>query len=172
MVLEASVHRRQAGDAFHHVAINDVCAIAGEPFRMIDMEVRINSQILARISGDGLVLSTPTGSTAYNMSLGGPILLPHVKGVVVCPIAPHSLAFRPIVVACDWEIAVRMLKVNSGTRLLVDGQLSTPLAEGDVVELRRYERDFRLVRNPAVAPWDTLVTKLGWGRRPRYNHKT
>ena len=77
------------------------------------------------MSGDGLILSTPTGSTAYNMSAGGPILLPRVRAIVVTPIAPHSLSLTPIVVDCDSTIEVKMTRVNEGTSLLIDGQLSS-----------------------------------------------
>ncbi len=151
------------------LAINDVCVIAGHPFRMIEMECYINGERLAGMSGDGLILSTPTGSTAHNMSVGGPILLPRVRAIVVSPIAPHSLSLTPIVVDCQSIIEVKMLRVNQGTSLLIDGQLSSKLNRDDVIRVRRSENQFKLVRNPCYAHWHTLVTKLRWGQNPSSN---
>ncbi len=161
----------------HHLqdtalAVNDACMIAGEPFRMLEMECYINGERIAGIHGDGLILSTPTGSTAYNMSVGGPILLPRVQAIVISPVAPHSLALRPIVVGGDATIEVRMLRVNAGTSLVIDGHLRGRLGEGDVVRVQRHEHDFKLVQNPCYPHWHTLVTKLHWGQNPDYNHNS
>ena len=163
MILEA--HWR--GEATR--AINDVCVIAGHPFRMIEMQCHINGQRLTQMSGDGLILSTPTGSTAHNMSVGGPILLPAVRAIVVAPIAPHSLSHTPIVVDCDSIIEVKMVRVNEGTTLLIDGQLSSRLHKDDVIRVRRADTEFRLVHNPSYAHWHTLVTKLRWGQNASYH---
>ena len=163
MMLEAD----HAGETV--LAVNDVCLIAGPPFRMIQMECYINGECLAHLSGDGLILSTPTGSTAYNMSVGGPILLPRVRAIVVSPIAPHSLSLTPIVVDCDSIIEVKMKRVNDGSTLLIDGQLSSKLNRDDVIRVRRYEQVFKLIHNPRYSHWHTLVTKLRWGQGPSYN---
>ncbi len=151
------------------LAVNDIAMIAGPPFRMIQMECYINGECLAHLSGDGLILSTPTGSTAYNMSVGGPILLPRVRAIVVSPIAPHSLSLTPIVVDCDSIIEVKMKRVNEGSTLLIDGQLSSKLNQDDVILVRRYEQVFKLIHNPRYSHWHTLVTKLHWGQGPSYN---
>jgi len=163
MMLEANC----GGETF--LAVNDVSMIAGPPFRMIQMECYINGECLAHLSGDGLILSTPTGSTAYNMSVGGPILLPRVRAIVVSPIAPHSLSLTPIVVDCDSIIEVKMKRVNEGSTLLIDGQLSSKLNQDDVIRVRRYEQVFKLIHNPCYSHWHTLVTKLRWGQGPSYN---
>lgn len=151
------------------LAINDACVLAGPPFRMIELECYINGERLTRMSGDGLILSTPTGSTAHNMAVGGPILLPTVRAIVVTPMAPQSLALTPIVVDSDSIVEVRVLRVNEGTTLLIDGQLSSSLEEKDVLRVRRFGEDFRLVHNPCCPHWHTLVTKLRWGQTPSYN---
>lgn len=151
------------------LAINDACVLAGPPFRMIELECYINGERLTRMSGDGLILSTPTGSTAHNMAVGGPILLPSVRAIVVTPMAPQSLALTPIVVDSDSIVEVRVLRVNEGTTLLIDGQLSSSLEEKDVLRVRRFGEDFRLVHNPCCPHWHTLVTKLRWGQTPSYN---
>ena len=151
------------------LAINDACVLAGPPFRMIELECYINGERLTRMSGDGLILSTPTGSTAHNMAVGGPILLPSVRAIVVTPMAPQSLALTPIVVDSDSIVEVRILRVNEGTTLLIDGQLSSSLEENDMLRVRRFEKDFRLVHNPCCPHCHTLVTKLRWGQTPSYN---
>jgi len=172
MVLKVQVDKPDGSTSFSSLAINDVCIIAGSPFRMIEMKVSINSMKFTQFLGDGLIFSTPTGSTAYNMSVGGPILLPKVRGIVVSPIAPHSLAFRPVVVDYDRLIKTTMTRVNEGTTLMVDGQIPITLESEDVVHLSRHEKDFKLVSNARNAPWDTLIAKLGWGQSPFYNSNT
>lgn len=152
--------------AVRHLAVNDVCTIAGAPFRTIEMEVTINHTGLTRLVGDGLILSTPTGSTAYNMSVGGPILLPKVRALVLSPIAPHALTFRPIVMDSESIVDIRMLRLNEGTTLVIDGQVSLTLQRDDLIRVRRHTRDFKLVHNPSRSPWHTLTTKLGWGLAP------
>lgn len=169
MVLEARVICAHNDEAFNSLAINDVCIIAGQPFRMIEMEIRIGGKSVTQVRGDGLIFSTPTGSTAYNMSVGGPIILPKVKAIVISPIAPQSLSFRPLVVDSESHLTLDMVEVNQGTELVVDGQLSSSLAAGDVIQLRRYQQDCRIVRHIDSSPWTTLVTKLGWAQSPRYN---
>ncbi len=166
MVLDIAVIRADGTPAFHQPAINDACTIAGPPFRMIDMEITVGGERLTCLSGDGLILCTPTGSTAYNLSVGGPVLLPPLEGIGLAPVAAHSLTFRPMVVDGGALIEVRMVKVNEGSTLVVDGQISIPLHQGDVIRCQRGPRDFKLVGNPNTSPGSTLVAKLGWGRRP------
>ncbi len=109
-------------------------------------------------------MATPTGSTAHNMSAGGPIVQSEVPAIALTPISPHSLTHRPLVVAGDATVEVTARQVNSGTTAVADGQVSLPLSAGDRLLVRRYPRDFLLVRNPAQPRWHTLTTKLGWGQ--------
>ncbi|MCG3138420.1 MAG: NAD kinase [Phycisphaerae bacterium] len=172
MMLNSIVERTSGITDFTNLIINDASIIAGPEFRMIDLEISIDERRLSRIYGDGVIVSTPTGSTAYNMSVGGPILLLGVQGIAISPIAPHSLTLRPIVIDSEARITIRLLKVNRGTTLVIDGQLNTPLAQGDVLHLVKSPHCFRLVHNPLYPPWHTLVTKLGWGLTPSYNNAT
>jgi NAD+ kinase len=114
-------------EKFCSAAINDIYITAGPPFRMIELKILVDSQPLAGCVTDGLIISTPTGSTAYNLSAGGPILSPKIEAVVITPICPHSLSFRPIVINADSKIEVFGVRVNKGTTISIDGQVSLNL---------------------------------------------
>jgi NAD+ kinase len=116
-----------------------------------------------------LIISTPTGSTAYNLSAGGPILSPKIEAVVITPICPHTLTFRPIVISADSKIEVFGVKVNEGTNISIDGQVSLKLSMDDVVRIEKEKTDFLIVNNPLRSQWDTLATKLSWAEKPKYN---
>ena len=154
---------------FHSNAINDIFIAAGPPYRMIELKISVNGQPLAGCVSDGLIVSTPTGSTAYNLSSGGPIIAAGMEAAVITPICPHSLSFRPIVISSGSEIEVFCLTANKGTALLVDGQISLPLNSNNAVRIRGGEHRFILVKNPMRTQWDTLATKLGWAEKPKYN---
>lgn len=146
------------------VAVNDCVIQAGQPFRMITLGLSINSEKLTEVSGDGLIVCTPTGSTAHNLSAGGPIMLPDVDAMILTPLCPHSLTHKPLVVERNVEIEVSAETVNSGTTAIIDGQVSCPLEPGDRVCIRRFDADLLVVRNPLYERWHKLVTKLHWGR--------
>jgi NAD+ kinase len=154
---------------FCSAAINEVCITAGPPFRTIELKILVDGQPLAGCVGDGLIISTPTGSTAYNISAGGPILSPKMEAMVITPICPHSLSFRPIVINANCRIEIFGVRVNKGTTVSIDGQLSLRLAIDDVVMVERENADFLLVNNPLRSQWDTLATKLSWAETPKYN---
>jgi len=150
--------------AAQSVAVNDCVVQAGPPFRMIELSVSVNGDHLTNIRGDGLVVATPSGSTAHNMSVGGPILQPETQAMVLSPISAHSLTHRPLVFAGDSVIEVVACSVNDGTTLVIDGQVSLPVHVDDRITVRRWPGDFLLVRNPGQPKWHTLTTKLKWGR--------
>ncbi len=151
-----------------HIAVNDVVVHAGAPFRIIRLAVWIDGKHFTTVGGDGLILCTPTGSTAHNMSAGGPLMLGGTQGIGITPMGPHSLSHRPVVVDCDAKIEIVVEEANEGTSVTVDGQSGVLLAVGDRLCVERYEASFRLVRNPAYPKWHGLVTKLNWGQSPRY----
>ncbi len=146
------------------VVANDCVVHAGPPYRMIELSISVDGDHLTRVSGDGLVLATPSGSTAHNMSVGGPIVQPGIRAIILSPISPHSLTHRPLVVVGDSVIEVVACRVNSGTTVVIDGQVSLPLNEGDRLTVRRWPHDFQLVHSPAQPKWHTLTTKLKWGQ--------
>lgn len=153
-----------AGQTARSMAVNDCVVQAGPPYRMIELSISVNGDYLTHISGDGLVLATPNGSTAHNMSVGGPILQPETQAIVLSPISAHSLTHRPLVFAGNSVIEVVACRVNTGTTLVIDGQVPLPIRAGDRITVRRCPSDFQLVRNPAQPDWYTLTTKLKWGR--------
>jgi len=162
---------RQSGRArerFSSTAVNDVFITAGPPFHVIEMKIAVDGEQLPSFVGDGLIVSTPTGSTAYNLSAGGPILSGSMEAMVITPICPHSLNFRPIVIDAASVVEISCTRINEGTTVSVDGQVSTGLALGEVVTVARVRSRFLVVENPMRTRWDTLVTKLGWARKPRY----
>ena len=162
---------RDGAERFCSAAINDVFITAGPPFRMIELKMAVDAQPLASCVSDGLVISTPTGSTAYNLSAAGPILSPKCQAMVITPICPHSLSFRPIVINADSKVEVSGVRLNVGTTLSIDGQLSVKLAIDDVVEVERHKGDFLVVNNPLRTQWDTLATKLRWAEKPKYDRE-
>jgi len=149
-------------------AINDVFITAGPPFRTVELKISVDGQPLAGCISDGLIISTPTGSTAYNLSSGGPIVSPKMEAVVITPICPHSLSFRPIVINAESTIEVVGIRVNEGTTVSIDGQVSLRLSIDDVVRVERENCDFLIVNNPLRSQWDTLATKLSWAEKPKY----
>lgn len=167
MMLEV---RRFGGEReeFFSPAANDLAIVAGPPFRMIDLNVARGSDDIARYLGDGLVVATPTGSTGYNMSVGGPILEPSMDAVTITPIAPHTLSLRPLVVHGDGPIRITAVDVNDGTTLIIDGQVRTPLNACDVVEVRRSPQPALIVPHPGRSFFSTLSDKLQWGRSPHH----
>ncbi|HEY3243644.1 MAG TPA: NAD(+)/NADH kinase [Phycisphaerae bacterium] len=167
MTLEAST-RRGGRATFSSLAINDCVIQAGPPYRMIELAVSVSGTHLTDILGDGLVVCTPLGSTAHNLSAGGPIVQSGVEAIVLTPLTPHSLTHRPVVVEAEHEIEITAKRVNSGTTAIIDGQVLCPLAVGDRVRLRRSATRLKVVRNPQYPPWHKLVSKLRWGQAPTY----
>jgi NAD+ kinase len=155
-------------ERFYSAALNDVFIAAGPPFRMVELKITVDGQVLAGCVSDGLVIATPTGSTAYNMSAGGPILAGEMQAMVITPLCPHSLSFRPIVINADSTVEVFGVRLNEGTTVSVDGQASLGLSVGDMVRVERHKGAFLIVNNPLRTQWDTLATKLNWAEKPKY----
>jgi len=158
-------------EGFCSAAVNDVFITAGPPFRMVELKISVDDQVLADCVSDGLIISTPTGSTAYNLSAGGPIVSPRIEAMVITPICPHSLSFRPIVINANSRVEVSGVRVNPGTTVSIDGQVSTGLSANDVVVVERKKGDFLIVNNPVRSRWDTLATKLSWAEKPKYKRE-
>jgi NAD+ kinase len=125
----------------------------------------VNGEHLATYLADGLIVSTPTGSTAYNLSAGGPILSPGVRALVITPICPHTLTARPVVVDSDDVATVEVASGVEGVLLTVDGQVGCPLRGGDVVRVRRAEEKALLVRLRTPSFYELLRQKFAWGGR-------
>lgn len=157
---------------FSEVALNECAVNAGAPFRMIELAISIDADRGPSVTGDGLIVSTPTGSTAYNVSAGGPIVSPGVQAMAITPIAAHTLSFRPIVVPASSEITIQAVRVNagpagSGTSLVLDGQIHCSLARGDTIRIVTDARRAVFVKNPDSSFWRTVAQKLRWAEPPR-----
>ena len=151
-----------------YLATNDVAISAGDPFRMIGLDVGRGSQRVARYLGDGLVVATPTGSTGYNLSAGGPIIDPTLDAMVITPVAPHTLSLRPMVVPASGTISITATRVNEGTMVIIDGQVPQSLAAGQVVEVSRAKKPLMLFPHPGRDFFQTLADKLHWGQSPHH----
>jgi NAD+ kinase len=163
MMLGARVVR--GGQAIgEYVALNDVVITKSAMSRIIDLAVSVDGQHATAYRADGLIISTPTGSTAYNLSTGGPILFPTMDAVVLTPIAPHTLSNRPIVLPGAQRIDVT-LRVDQEVMLTMDGQVGVPLRERDVVEVQKARARIRLLRFHPKDFFSVLRTKLKWGER-------
>jgi NAD+ kinase len=147
-----------------YIALNDVVITKSAMSRIIDLAVSVDGRHATSYRADGLIISTPTGSTAYNLSAGGPILFPTMDAVVLTPIAPHTLSNRPIVLPGAQRIDVT-LRVDQEVMLTMDGQVGVHLREGDTVEVRKASARIRLLRFPQKDFFSVLRTKLKWGER-------
>ena len=161
--LEATLlHRR-----FAATALNDAVVTAGPPFHMVELAVRADHETEVRYYGDGVIISTPSGSTAYNVAAGGPIITPSVAAMCITPICPHSLSFRPLVIPSDSMVTITAERVNEMTTLFCDGQADTQVQKGDRILIRRSPHDVLLLENPEARLWRSYAEKLNWAVTPR-----
>jgi NAD+ kinase len=146
-------------------ALNDVVVAKGTIARMGDFSVEIEKQFVATFRADGVIVSTPTGSTAYNLAADGPIVMPSVNAMLVNPICPHLLTIRPIVVPGDAQICIHVVGVPNEIYLTVDGQEAVQLQLGDQVHCERSEYSVRMLRHKPNGLFSVLRSKLKWGER-------
>jgi NAD+ kinase len=146
-------------------ALNDVVVAKGTIARMGDFSVEIDQQLVATFRADGVIVSTPTGSTAYNLAANGPIVMPSVNAMLVTPICPHLLTIRPIVTPGEATVNVRVVGVPNEIYLTVDGQEAIELQLGDYVHCQRSEFSVRLLRHRPNGLFSVLRSKLKWGER-------
>jgi len=150
------------------LGLNEVTVHAGPPFHMIDLELLVDGEVVSGYSGDGLILSTPIGSTAHSLSAGGPILGQEIEAFVVTPICPHALTSRPVVESAAREYNIVVRRAGPGTLLLIDGQEHVPVTPDHRITFRRAAVDFRLVKVAGHSYYRTLRDKLSWGALPNY----
>ncbi|MCC6740291.1 MAG: NAD(+)/NADH kinase [Planctomycetia bacterium] len=144
------------------IALNDAVIARGSVSRMVHLRLRVGPEPFTLISGDGLILATPSGSTAHSMAAGGPIVDPELQAMIVTPICPHSLSMRPIVLPAQHAIRIDLERRNGDVMLTVDGQEILPVEEGDSVTVRKARRPFRLVRGGPGAWFAALRDKMGF----------
>lgn len=151
---------RVAGAAEHYYALNDAVVHKGGFARIAAFRVWVGPQLAGAYAADGVIVATPTGSTAYSLSAGGPVLEPSVRALVVTPICPHTMAVRPLVVPAETEVTVEVVGRSDEFILTIDGQVGGPLEMGDRVVARPAAAPVRLVRLPETSFYDTLQRKL------------
>lgn len=164
IMLDLQILRGNA-EAYRSRALNDIVINKAALARIIDMETYINQQCLTTYKADGLILATPTGSTAYALSAGGPILQPDMHALVLAPICPHTLTNRPLVVPDDASISIILRTENEEITCTIDGQEGYELQVGDVLNIRKSSLVTRLIQPPDHNFYQVLRTKLHWGER-------
>jgi NAD+ kinase len=165
MMLQASTLRSGASYA-DHIALNDVVVTKGARSRMIDLSVWVGDEFVTRVKADGLIVATPTGSTAYNLSAGGPIVQPTLDALLLTPIAPHTLTNRPIVIPAASPVRVQPhLEERAEVFVTFDGQDGFQIQGEDEIRVRRADRPMRLIRPSTRSYFEVLREKLKWGER-------
>ena len=148
----------------HHFALNDAVVNKSAIARLVDFDLLIDGVFVFKCKADGVIVATPTGSTAYSLAAGGPVLMPSVTSFVVTPVCPHSLTHRPLVVTDRAQIELRVETGGEEAFLSIDGQVGVPVKEGDRVLCHRASHSVRLLRMKKTF-FDALRTKLKWGQR-------
>ncbi len=156
---------RQSELVQSYEALNDVVISKTQIARMIDLETHVDSQYVSTFKSDGLIVSTPTGSTAYSLSAGGPIVYPAVAAICITPVCPHTLTNRPVIVPDTSVIEIICLAGDGEAFLTVDGQVGEPLMHGDRLICRSSPHSVHLIRPPKMFFFDVLRQKLKWGER-------
>jgi NAD+ kinase len=168
LMFECSV-QRGGREQSRTLGLNETAVLAGPPFGMIEIELYVDGELATTYSCDGLIVSTPVGSTAHNLAAGGPILKKSLQAFVVSPICPHTLTNRPVVDTADHVYELAVPAPNEGTSLVIDGKLiAQPTAE-DRIRIERSSAEFQLIEAPGRGYYRTLREKLGWGGRLKLN---
>lgn len=146
-------------------ALNDAVVNKSALARMLELSVHVDDEFVSRYKADGLIVATPTGSTAYNLSAGGPILAPTLDVIALTPICPHTLTNRPIALSADVVVEVRLESQSEEVYLTLDGQQGFPLTTRDLIRIRRCSEPVRLIVEPSRSYFQILHRKLKWGER-------
>ncbi len=156
---------RQGEKISRSIVLNDIVINKSALAKIIDMEAYIDGRYVADFKADGLIISTPTGSTAYNLAAGGPIVHPKMRAIILAPICPHILTNRPVVVQDDSQIEIVLKSENTEVLLTLDGQVGFSLRGGDVIQIEKATCTIKLISCPGKTYFDILRTKLKWTQR-------
>lgn len=154
---------------YHSLGLNEAAVLAGPPFTMVDIQLYVDGELATTYSCDGLIISTPIGSTAHSLSAGGPILRSDMQALVILPISPHTLTHRPVVDSADRTFELAVPEPHEGTSLVVDGRVLGTLRAEDRVQVVRSAARFQMVEVRGQGYYRTLHDKLGWGGQMRIN---
>jgi len=164
-------HRLPDGSTHVDLGLNEVTIASANALRMVDISLEIDEQPVTTFSCDGLILSTPVGSTAHNLSAGGPILRQDLQAFCITPICPHTLTVRPIVDTADRTYSLSVSETRDGAMLVIDGQINRPLRPGEQVTVRRAAPTFKKIRFSGHSYYSTLHRKLGWRGQLHYQDR-
>ncbi len=164
MMLVAHVHRLGERVA-NYTVLNDVVINKGALAKIIDIKTTVGDTYLSTFKADGLIISTPTGSTGYSLAAQGPIVYPTLHSILITPICPHMLTFRPLMVPDSMVVRAELASKETDVFLTLDGQVGFGLREGDVIEVRKAHSTLRFIRSPFRDYFTVLRTKLKWGER-------
>jgi NAD+ kinase len=163
MALEARVFDAKGRERQQWIALNDVVLHKGGFARVVSFRIAADGEPIATYGADGIVLSTPTGSTAYSLSAGGPVVYPTLDTIVVTPVSAHTLAVRPVILPASVEVTLHTDAAAEELLVTVDGQVGTTFSSGEMLSIRRADRGVLIVRFPGTSFFTTLRQKLGWG---------
>ena len=163
ILVKASIKKN--GQTIHHVGLNDFVLSNGQSHRMLNATVSVNGHLVGNYRSDGLIIATPTGSTAYSLSAGGPIVTPEVDSLIITPTAAHTLTSRPLVIPADSKIILNFPDTNDSILFIADGQVHESLDPSCQVEITKSDYDVKLIDFKDSDYFQTLRTKMGWGKR-------
>jgi len=172
MMLDVVIERGDGGQTRERTVLNDVVINRGNLSRIVDLETSVDEHYLTTFKADGLILSTPTGSTAYSLSAGGPIVFPQQDSIILNPICPHTLTNRPIILPENVIVKIILWTKEMGATVTMDGQASFILEAGDTCTVRKSRYVTKLVTSPHRDYMQILRSKLGWGLLPAGIKKT
>ena len=167
MMVEAIERAPRARAAWQENGLNDAVIHPSERSRVIAMDLTIGAKEVGTLVGDGLIVASPTGSTAYSLSAGGPIVRPTVEGLLATPISPHTVTWRPLLVGAGETIRIRLRPGHPRASLTMDGQVARTVTPDDEIVIRRARRSATLIVLEPESFYDVLRTKLAWATSPR-----
>jgi len=156
-------HMRGSAELVHQLALNEAAILGGPPYDIMEIDFYADNVLATTYRCDGLIVSTPVGSTAYNLSAGGPIVRKQLRAVIIQPISPHTLTYRPLVDSADTHIELVVARPNASTSVVTDGRVLGQLLRGDRISIRAADHAFRMLNVPGQNEYRTLREKLGWG---------
>lgn len=169
LMLECWLDKQDPAASKSQLGLNEVAILGGAPFAMLDVHLYVDAELVTTYSCDGLIVSTPVGSTAHSLSAGGPILRKDLQAFVISPISPHTLTNRPVVDSAERVYELVVPQPHAGTAVVIDGRMFAPLEQGDRIRIQRAKPRFKLVEVAGHSYYRTLRQKLGWSGSLRIN---
>jgi NAD+ kinase len=164
-------HHQEDGTVITELGLNEVTVTSAGSLKMLDIRLSIDDEDITTFSCDGLIISTPVGSTAHNLSAGGPILHQELRVFAITPICPHTLTVRPLVDSSARKFRLSVKDAPPGVRVVIDGQIHRPLTAGEFIEITQAEQTLKLIRLPTHSYYGTLHRKLGWQGQLDYRER-